>query len=80
MDAISSALQGLDRANTQLNSAAAQIADLASRSAAGNGPVDTVDLSSEMVGLMSAQNAFDANLATLEIADQMQKALYNVKS
>lgn len=78
MSAISIALVGLETANTQLNNAAAQIADYGTDSASGNGPVDVVDLSSEMVALMTSQNSFDANLATLKTADQMQKAVVDI--
>jgi flagellar hook protein FlgE len=33
----------------------------------------------EMVALISAQNLFDVNLATLKAADQMQKNLVDLK-
>jgi flagellar basal body rod protein FlgC len=77
MDASSIALQGLEQANTQLDTAAAAIAN-ATANSAPNAPVDVVDLSSEMVALMSAQNSLEANLATLKTADQMQNSLIDV--
>jgi flagellar hook-associated protein FlgK len=77
MDASSIALQGLQQANTQLNTAAASIVNAAASSTT-SAPVDVVDLSSEMVALMSAQNSFEANLATLKTADQMQQSLIDV--
>jgi len=74
MDPSSIALQGLHQADIQLETAAAKIA-----SAGGTSPdgpnLDIVDLSTEMVALMSAQTLFEANLATLETAGQMQKSL-----
>jgi len=79
MDISSIALQGLDQANAQREAAAAKIADTGATSPDGI-PLDTVDLSAEMVALMSAQNLFEANLATIKTAAQMQKALIDIKS
>ena len=77
MDVSSIALQGLQQAETQLNAAAATIANAGANSVNGAN-LDVVDLSAEMVALMSAQNLFDANLATLKTADQMQKSLIDI--
>jgi len=78
MDVSSIALQGLQQASTQLEAAAAQIARAGANSPDG-ATLDVVDLSAEMVALMQAQNLFDANLATLKTADQMQKSLIDLK-
>ena len=75
MDPSSIALQALQQADVQLETAAARIASSNSPDA---GNLDVVDLSAEMVALMSAQNLFDVNLATLKTADQMQKSLMDV--
>ena len=76
MDPSSIALQGLQQAEVQLNAAASQ---LAKAGASPNGAnLDVVDLSAEMVGLMSAQTMFSVNIATLKIADQMQKARIDI--
>jgi hypothetical protein len=77
MDISSIVIQGLDQAAAQLDAAAANIAT------AGAGPpdganLDTVDLSTQMVALMSAQTLFAANLATLKTTDQMQKSLIDI--
>jgi len=40
--------------------------------------VDTVSLSDGMVALMSSENAYAANLATLSTADQAENALLNI--
>jgi flagellar hook protein FlgE len=77
MDPASIALQGLQQAEAQLNAAAAKIASAGASSADGAG-LDVVDLSAEMVALMSAQAAFEVNLATLKTADQMQKGLIDL--
>ncbi len=77
MDPSSIALQGLRQAEVQLNAAAASIASAGSSSPDGAN-LDVVDLSAEMVALMSAQSAFEVNLATLKTADQMQKSLIDL--
>lgn len=79
MDVSSIALQGLAQADAQLETAAARIADAGANSPDG-ATLDVVDLSAEMVALMSARNLFDTNLATLKTADQMQKSLVNLKA
>ena len=76
MDISSIALQGLDWANAQLNAAAALIVDASTT--ASNANVDGVNLSADMVALMTAQNSFDANLATLKTADEVQKSLVDL--
>ena len=77
MDPSSIALQGLQQADAQLETAAAAIAQAGSTSANGSNP-DVVDFSAEMVALISAQTSFSANLATLKTADQMQQNLLDV--
>lgn len=77
MDISSIAIQGLDQASAQLDAAAANIAT------AGAGPpdgatLDTVDLCTQIVPLISAQTLFAANLATLKTTDQMQKSLIDI--
>ena len=77
MDPSSIALQGLQQEEVQLETAAAAIAGAGAPSANGSNP-DVVDLSAEMVALMSAQTLFSVNLATLKTADQMQKNLIDL--
>ena len=77
MDPSSIALQGLQQADAQLDAAASAIVSAGATSANGSNP-DVVDLSTEMVALMSAQNSLSANLATLETADQIQQNLLDV--
>ncbi len=77
MDPSAIALQGLQQAEVQLETAAARIA---SAGASDGSNLDVVDLSTEMVALMSAQASFSANVATLKTADQMQKSLVDLKA
>jgi flagellar hook protein FlgE len=77
MDISTIALQGLDQASGQLDAAAAQIASAGAASPDGAN-LDTVNLSTQMVALMSAQTLFAANLATLKTSDQMQKTLVDL--
>ena len=72
MDLSAIALQGLQQADAQLNAAASKIASLGASSANGAG-LDSVDLSAEVVALMSARNQTAANLATLHTASEIQK-------
>ena len=77
MDPSAIALEGLHQADLQLEQAAARIARAG---AASDGNVDVVDLSIELVALMTAKMLFDANLKTIETADQMQESLINVSA
>jgi flagellar hook protein FlgE len=77
MDPSSIALQGLQQAEVQAETAAAVIAGSGVPSANGSNP-DVVDLSAEMLALISAQASFAANIATLETVDQMQQTLLDV--
>ena len=77
MDASSIALQGLQQADIQLETAAARIASFGANSS-DDATLDVVDLSAEIVALMSAQNAFAVNLATLKTVNQMQKNLIDL--
>ena len=72
--ALSSALEGMSRAETQLNKAASDIARATLASSGG----DVVDLSASMVALMESKNSFEANTKVFQVADQMSKVLLNV--
>jgi flagellar basal body rod protein FlgC len=77
MDPSSIALQGLQQAEVQLNAAAANLAN-AGGSSPNGANLDVVDISAEMVALMSAQTMLSVNLATLKTADQMHKSVIDV--
>jgi flagellar hook protein FlgE len=72
MDLSAIALQGLEEGQVQLEQAAIRLASAGAESPDA-ASLDTVDLSAEMVALMSAKTQFSANLGTLKTADQIQK-------
>ena len=71
------ALQGLQQAEAQAETAAAAIAGAGAATANGSNP-DVVDLSAEIIALISAQASSAANVATLDTVDQMQQNLLDV--
>ena len=72
MDPSSIALQGLQQAEVQLEAAANSSASAGGASPSGAN-LDVVDLSAEMVALMTAQNQVAVNLATLKAVDHIQQ-------
>jgi flagellar hook protein FlgE len=70
MDAISSALSGLNAAESKLDQTARRLSQIG---AVDNVPTDSVDLASEMVNLMTAKLQFQANLKSLEAGNEMAK-------
>ena len=77
MDLSAIALQGLEQGQAQLEQAAARLAGAGAESPDG-ASLDTVELSAEIVALMSAKTQFSANLSTLKTADQIQKNAINL--
>ena len=77
MDLSAIALQGLQQADAQLNTAAARIASFGALSPDGAN-LDSVDLSAQVIALLSAKNQFSANLATLKTSDEIQKNLIDI--
>ncbi len=66
-----------------VNSAAAQIAkgpspQLGNPKPGSTTPADSSDLSSTAVSLLQGKNSATANLATIRVADQMQKSLIDM--
>ena len=81
IQAMSSALEGMSRAETQLNQAAGDIARSTTIDATPVVPRvsgDIVDLSAPMVSLLQSRNSFDANSKVIKVADEMQKSLLDV--
>ena len=70
-------LQGLNRAEAELNSAAAKIAQ-ASLSAGSPPANDAVDLSTEIVALLSAKNDFAANARVIHTIGDLNQSLVNL--
>lgn len=62
------ALMGMNRAQSKLERTAERLASLPLSSDA---PQDEVDLSEEMVNLVEARNSYEANLRSLETADEI---------
>jgi len=77
MDLSAIALQGLEQGQLQLEGAAIRLANVGAVSADGAG-LDTVDLSAEIVALMSAQTQFSASLSVLKTAGEIQKNTLDV--
>jgi hypothetical protein len=68
-------LQGLQRAETQINQIATNIA----QQPFTPGPQgDLVDLSSQAVALLQSKNSFEANIQALKVEDNTQQSLLNV--
>jgi flagellar hook protein FlgE len=70
---MTSSLQGMQRAETQINQVAQYIAQGSSTSAGPEG--DTVDLSAQAVALIEGKNSFEANTSALKVSDQMTQTL-----
>ena len=71
MDVAAIALQGLEMAQTNFDTAARRLGSLGPES-------DTVTLSDAAVALTSSKNQFEANIDVLKIANDMQRSLINV--
>jgi flagellar hook protein FlgE len=67
------ALQGLEQAQSQVEQSARRISDATLSS-------DTVDLSAETVSLLSARNAFEANLKLAETADRIERGAISLQA
>jgi flagellar hook protein FlgE len=67
----------LQQAEVQVN-AAGREDRLGGGSSPDGASLDVVDLTAEMVALMSTQSVFEGNLGTLKTADQMQKGLIDL--
>jgi hypothetical protein len=79
MDISAIALQGLQQADSQLESAAAKIASFGASSSDGGG-VDVVDLSAAVIALLTAKNQALVNIGTLKTAAEIQKTLLDVRA
>jgi hypothetical protein len=77
MDLAAVAVQGIDLAQVQLEAAALGIARATALSPDA-ASTDTVDISAEVVALLSAKNQFSVHLTTLRIADETQKSVVDL--
>ena len=70
-------VQGMQRAEAQLNQVAQNIAQYpTSTTTAPQG--DTIDLSAQAIALIQAKNSFEANTAAFKAGDEMTQTLLNV--
>jgi flagellar hook protein FlgE len=70
------ALQGLQQAESQFARAASQLSSAGVAPDGGAG--DMVDLSAAAVALISAKDDYASNLATVKIADEMERDTVNL--
>ena len=75
MPPINAATQGLAQAEKTLQRTAERIARLPPSAAAGT---DSVSLSDDAVSLLTAKNAYEMNLQTLKVSDQMTSKLLDI--
>jgi hypothetical protein len=75
MQILAIAQQGLQQAQSQVEKAAQGIARTGLEAAPDQAPApaDTINLSDQMVSLMSARNQFKTDLTLAHTADEMQK-------
>jgi hypothetical protein len=74
MDISAIALDGLQRADAQLNQTAARIASFGTEA----GQDDSVDLSAEMVALITIKNQTSVDVAALKTGEDIQKTLLDI--
>lgn len=76
MDISAIALRGLQQASNQLDRGATRIASFGAESETPG--VDSVDLSEEMVALMSAKNQLSFNISVLKTADEVEQSVIDL--
>lgn len=67
-------LGGMSRATSDFNRAASGIARATVPPSTTQSPVDTIDLSHEMVALLQAKNDYAANAKAVHVFDQMNRS------
>ena len=78
MDLTSISLQGIEQANSQLDVAASAVVQAGAAGSQGGGNGDLVDLSAEMVAMMTAQAQLSAGLDVIKTADELQQSVLDV--
>ena len=71
-------LEGIRRAESQIDISAKKLARLPMSASASGGSADVVDLSAETVALMTSKRVAEANIAALHSMDQVQKRLIDI--
>ena len=74
MDISAIAATGLDVAQSRFEKAATGVASSATEEPA----VDTVSLSQQTIGLLSAKNEFSGAIRVVQVADEMQKTVLSM--
>ena len=77
MDLSAIALRGLDIAQAKLERVTNRLA-AAGQVSSGGASVDTVDLSTAVISLLSARNEFATSIKVLKTADDMQRQVINL--
>ena len=76
MSALAVPLEGIRRAESQIDSSARKIARSFTPPSSSGG--DTVDLSTEIVALMQNKRVAEANMKALQSIDEVQKRLIDI--
>jgi flagellar basal body rod protein FlgG len=76
MNVLSTAVEGIDRAQAKVDRAAKRLAQFAAFE--DSSPVDTVELSDEIVSLVAAQNAHAANATVVRTAAELESKLLDI--
>ncbi|MCB1183353.1 hypothetical protein KDM41_07960 [bacterium] len=78
INAIHSALQGLQANQQKLAGHADRISRWGTQDLAATAPADRIDLTTEMVGVLQSRRGFEANLPVIRAADEMLGSLLDV--
>ena len=73
-----SSLQGIENAQAQFEHAAGRVARLPAAVDDGAAAGDTVDLSAEIVAMLSARDNFMANVEAAKTGDELQRVLLSL--
>ena len=71
-------LEGIRRAESQIDISAKKLARLPVSASSGGSGGDVVDLSAETVALMQSKRVAEANMAAMQSMDQVQRKLIDI--
>ena len=71
-------LDGLRRAESQIDISAKKLSRLTVAASSGASGADTVDLSAEIVALMQSKRVAEANMKAMQSMDEVQKRLIDI--
>ena len=78
MSDLSIPLEGIRRAESQIDISAKKLARLPVSASSGGGGADVVDLSAETVALIQNRTVAEANIHALHTMDEVQKKLIDI--